>query len=68
VPGRLDPTWWRKAPNGYLQANARLDRLPRNRWALYIDGECIGSWQTLATAKLRAAQHTSPKPWETPSP
>ena len=58
---RLDPTWWRKVSDGYDQQDgrARLVRLTRANkvtgWALHVDGECMGSWPNLRTAKERAA-------------
>lgn len=59
---RLDPTWWRKVPDGYDQQDgrARMVRLKTGDkvtgWALYVDGECVGSWSSLREAKERAAE------------
>ncbi len=61
---RLDPTWWHRTPSGYDQQDgrARLIRLKQRArvtgWALYIDNEYRGSWSTLVTAKMRAAEIT----------
>ena len=62
---RLDPTWWRKVTDGYDQQDgrARLVRLKTGTnatkgWALHVDGECVGSWQSLREAKERAANRT----------
>ena len=61
---RLDPTWWRKVADGYDQQDgrARLVRLKTGSkvtgWTLYVDGECVGSWPSLAEAKERAANRT----------
>lgn len=62
---RLDPTWWRKVAVGYDQQDGRgrLVRLTNasgkvTGWALYVDGECIGSWPSLREAKDRAAKRT----------
>jgi hypothetical protein len=61
---RLDPTWWRKIADGYDQQDgrARLIRLTRSSkvtgWALYVDGECVGSWTSLREAKDRAASRS----------
>ena len=60
----LDPTWWRKVADGYDQQDgrARLVRLTSATsakvigWALHVDGECVGSWQSLREAKERAAR------------
>jgi hypothetical protein len=61
---RLDPTWWRKVTDGYDQQDGRA-RLVRMKtgdkvtgWALYVDGECVGSWPSLGEAKERAATFT----------
>lgn len=57
---RLDPSWWRKVADGYDQQDgrARLVRLKKGEkvvgWTLYVDGECYGTWPTLAKAKERA--------------
>lgn len=61
---RLDPTWWRKVTDGYEQQDGRgrLVRLTTGSrvsgWALYVEGECVGSWPTLREAKDRAARFT----------
>lgn len=62
---RLDPTWWRKVPDGYDQQDgrARLVRLKRasgkvTGWALYVDGEWVSSWHNLREAKAGAANRS----------
>ena len=63
---RLDPTWWRKAADGYDQQDgrARLVRLKTGAkitgWSLYVDGECLGSWPSLREAKEHAAKPIEP--------
>ena len=61
---RLDPTWWRKVSDGYDQQDGRA-RLVRMKtgdkitgWALYVDGECVGSWPSFREAKERAANRS----------